>query len=92
MLQRGVLFLVLIVSFTGCAITHKVQTRTAPLISTDGQENPSVTGTDKVWVEAETKKIWVNSQVDENGDMVEGHYKHIIVTPGHWAVKDGGKK
>ena len=49
-------------------------------------------GMELIITEAETKKIWVNSQVDENGDMVEGHYKHVIVTPGHWAVKDGGRK
>lgn len=44
-------------------------------------------GTEKVWVEAKTRKIWVNAHVDDNGDMVDGHYKYLVVAPGHWAVK-----
>ncbi len=40
----------------------------------------------KVWVEAKTGRIWVNPRVDENGDLVEGHYKNVVLEPGHWAV------
>ncbi len=42
---------------------------------------------DKVWIEAKTNKLWVNSYVDENGDLVEGHYKDIVIEQGHWEVK-----
>ena len=92
MLQRGFLFLMMVISFTGCTIITKTQTRNIPPISDFCLEKSSSNNEEKVWVEAETKKVWVNKHVDESGDMVEGHYKHIIVTPGHWAIKDGGKK
>ena len=39
----------------------------------------------KVWVEAKTRKVWVNQHVDENGDLVDGHYKHVVEVPGHWS-------
>ena len=92
MFQSSFLFLMLVISFAGCTAVQKAQTQTVTPTSVSGQENPSTNEKDKVWVEAETKKIWVNSHVDENGDMVEGHYKHVIVTPGHWAVKESGKE
>ncbi len=91
MLQRYFLLLLLVIGLTGCTIIHKTQTRNIPPISDFCQEKSSSNKEEKVWVEAETKKVWVNDHVDESGDMVEGHYKHIIVTPGHWAVKDVGK-
>ena len=40
----------------------------------------------KVWVEAKTSRIWVSPQVDQNGDYVEGHYKYIVLEPGHWSL------
>lgn len=89
MLQRYFLFLMIVISFTGCTVIHKFQTRNDVPLFVSSQEKSSFHNDEKVWIEAETKKVWVNDQVDENGDMVEGHYKHIIVTPGHWAVKDG---
>ena len=42
---------------------------------------------DKVWIEAKTSKLWVNPFVDENGDLVEGHYKDIVTEQGHWELK-----
>ena len=92
MYQRSFLFLILIVSISGCSIIHKAQTPKVTQKSSTDEEKLSSNENDKVWIEAETRKIWVNNQVDDNGDMVEGHYKHIIVTPGHWAVKEVGKK
>ena len=92
MLQRGFLFLILIISFAGCAGIHKTQIGNDTPMTVSNQENPSSGKEEKVWVEAETRKVWVNNHVDENGDMVEGHYKHMIVTPGHWTANEGGKK
>ncbi|MDO8674753.1 MAG: hypothetical protein Q7K71_01385 [Candidatus Omnitrophota bacterium] len=46
---------------------------------------------EKAWVEAKTSRAWVNAHVDENSDLVEGHYKHIVIEAGHWAVKPDGK-
>jgi len=92
MLQRSFLFLIMAISFMGCTFIHKTQAHNVVPMPVSSQEKFSPDNEEKVWVEAETKKVWVNNHVDESGDMVEGHYKHIIVTPGHWAVKDGGKK
>ena len=92
MFQRGFLLLMLVVSSTGCAAIHKLQTRNVAPMPVSAQGKPVSGENEKVWVEAETKKVWINNYVDENGDMVEGHYKHIMVTPGHWAVKESGKK
>jgi len=47
---------------------------------------------EKIWVEAKTSRVWVNTQMDENGDLVEGHYKHIVTEAGHWAVKSDERK
>ncbi len=91
MFQRSLLFFMMVISFTGCAGIHKTKTLNVVPMSVSSQEKSSPNNEDKVWVEAETKKVWVNDHVDESGDMVKGHYKHIIVTPGHWAVNDGGK-
>lgn len=90
MYYRYFLIFILLLSVTGCATTYKSRTKTAIPIAL--REKLSTDDKDKVWIEAETKKVWVNSHVDENGDMVEGHYKHIIVNQGHWAVKEGGKE
>ncbi len=41
----------------------------------------------KIWIETKTSKLWVNPYVDENGDLVEGHYKDIVTDQGHWELK-----
>ena len=50
------------------------------------ENNPKVND-EKVWVEAKTNKIWVNPHVEESGDLIDGHYRYVVVTPGHWAVE-----
>lgn len=92
MFYRGILFLILLISMTGCTSFKKTKPLSPLAMSVTNQEQPSRNEKEKVWIEAETKKVWVNNYVDENGDMIEGHYKHIIITPGHWAVKESGKE
>ena len=84
MLQELFIVSILGLSLTGCTIVNKHQVKINP--------PPAKAIEQKVWIEAQTNKVWVNPHVDENGDMVEGHYKHIVMIPGHWAVKDDGKK
>ena len=58
-----------------------------PLVSR--QENKKIKPKEEhSWVEAKTSRIWVNSHVDGNGDLVEGHYKNTVLESGHWAVKE----
>ena len=40
----------------------------------------------QAWVEAKTSRIWVRPHVDETGDYVQGHYKYIVLDPGHWSL------
>jgi hypothetical protein len=44
--------------------------------------------TETVWVPARTKKVWVNPHVDDDGNMIEGHYKYVILEEGHWALQE----
>lgn len=67
--------------FSGCQFFAKKPPQLYSFNNSDSSH------TEKVWVEAETRKIWVNPHVDDNGDMVAGHYKYVVITPGHWAVK-----
>ena len=86
MLYEIFLITMLGVSFSGCMTFHKTVPKSILIEDKSSKE-------ERVWTEAKTNKVWVNPHVDENGDMVEGHYKHIVMTPGHWAVKeDDGKK
>lgn len=64
---------------SGCQSMFKKQPLLAPARNLSNPE--------KVWVEAQTRKVWTNPYVDDNGDMVDGHYKYVVVAPGHWAVK-----
>ena len=55
-----------------------------PVIQTTDKQSESGT----LWVNAKTKKVWINPHVDEEGNMVEGHYKYIVLEQGHWALQD----
>jgi len=57
-----------------------------PLISIP-EKKGSKPKEEKVWVEAKTSRVWVNSHVDENGDLIEGHYKDVVLESGHWDIK-----
>ena len=83
------IFLVVLVClvFCGCEVMYQPRLTHQPVIDPVCTEFPPKVEDEKVWVEAKTNKIWVNSQVDENGDLIDGHYKYIVVKPGHWAVK-----
>ncbi len=93
MLRNSLYLLTLMACLSGCITTSKSKLPvTKPLSITEEGGKVSSDVKEKVWVEAETSKIWVNPHVDENGDMIDGHYKYTIVTPGHWAVKDRGRE
>ena len=44
--------------------------------------------TEAVWVPAKTRKVWVNPNIDDEGDMIDGHYKYVILEKGHWALQE----
>jgi hypothetical protein len=64
---------------------QKLQKHEQSDVCTDLDKRPAM-----AWVEAKTNKIWVGPQLDDNGDMVEGHYKYTVITPGHWDMKNDG--
>ncbi len=44
--------------------------------------------TETVMVPAKTKKVWVNPYIDDEGNMIEGHYKYVILEESHWALQE----
>lgn len=82
------------VLLTGCVLSSGCITILKQQIPQKSQQSDVCTDLDKrpamVWVEAKTNKIWVGPQLDDNGDMVEGHYKYTVITPGHWDMKNDG--
>ncbi len=79
----SLLFAVLIVC--GCASVSDFDFD-KPLIPIP-ENTPEKPKEDGVWIETKTSRVWVNPHVDENGELVEGHFKHIVLEPGRWAVK-----
>ncbi len=82
---------ILCLALSGCGtLSHpRPKSEITPLLSTVPQTAEDKTG----WVNAETKKIWVNEHVDENGDLIEGHYKYVVTAPGHWLTDaESGKQ
>jgi hypothetical protein len=73
----------LCVLFAGCeTLSHSGLKPVAKTAVVAGQPEGNEA---KGWVEAKTKKVWVNQHVDENGDLIEGHYKYVVEVPGHWS-------
>ena len=88
---RTILTGLICLALTGCGtLSHpRSKPEIAPLLATTPQTAEDKAG----WVNTETKKIWVNEHVDENGDLVEGHYKYVVTTPGHWSTDaESGKQ
>ncbi len=82
--------MIITIFLSGCASFQELDFDKPLIVLSDNkQAKPQE---EKVWVEAKTSRIWVNPHVDENGDLVEGHYKHIITEAGHWEVKADERK
>jgi hypothetical protein len=86
MILRMLIIIGVCMSSSGCFAILRQQTP-APDVCSLPPEKKS----DMVWVEAKTSKIWVNPQLDDNGDMIEGHYRYTVLTPGHWDVAKGNQ-
>ncbi len=89
MCMKLILGFLVCIFLTGCqTVKSKNQIMLLPAV----KESNSKVNEEKFWVEAETNKIWVNPHVDENGELVDGHYKYVVVIPGHWAVENGKRE
>ncbi|MBP9854911.1 MAG: TraV family lipoprotein [Candidatus Omnitrophica bacterium] len=71
---------------TGCKTfqTSLKKNKSIPVITAI---NPAVE-TETVMVPAKTKKVWVNPYIDDEGNMIEGHYKYVILEESHWALQE----
>ena len=67
---------------SGCAFNKEAITQYIPMIP---KETPKQ---HEAWVPAKTQRVWVNPTVDETGALVAGHYKQVVVEPGHWVLQD----
>lgn len=42
-----------------------------------------------IWVPAKIQRVWVSPHVDsDTGDFIQGHYKCIVLDPGHWKAQE----
>ena len=57
---------------------------TIPVITAEKPQSE----TETVWVPAKTNKVWVNAHIDDEGSMIDGHYKFVILEEGHWALQE----
>ncbi len=77
--------LVLCILCSGCSglnsFTKKENTKVLTAMDQKGE-------TETIWIPDKTQKVWVNPHVDEEGNMVEGHYKHVILEKGHWDLQE----
>lgn len=80
-MRKAGLLILLCIFASGCVTFGD----TLPVLKATGQQ-PVETQT--IWVNAKTKKIWVNPHVDEEGNMIEGHYKYVVLEKGHWALQE----
>ena len=69
---------------SGCGTLSHSKAKTGPQLVATSEVVKLSDKEDKVWIEAKTSKVWIGQHVDVSGDLVEGHYKHVVVTPGHW--------
>ena len=77
--------LLFVVFSSGCATSDDIDFN-KPLVVL-AEKKDTKPKEEKAWIEAKTSRMWVNPHVDENGDLVEGHYKNTVLEPGHWAIK-----
>lgn len=84
-MYRILIISLLCFSVSGCGVLSFFHPK--PLLMPSVCTGESIVREKKVWIEAKTNKIWVNQHVDENGDLVDGHYKYVVVTPGHWVAE-----
>ncbi|MBF0490434.1 MAG: TraV family lipoprotein [Candidatus Omnitrophica bacterium] len=83
--MRFLSLLVMVILLSGCASFDEPDFDKPLIPIVDKKE--SKPQEDKVWVEAKISRMWVNPKVDENGDLVEGHYKNVVLEQGHWVIK-----
>ncbi len=83
----------------GCLILSGCQSLNAPRAQPkqvagirEGPANVQTLAKDEgVWIPDKISKIWINSYVDDEGNMVEGHYKYVIMERGHWVLEESGR-
>ncbi len=83
-------FILIAVMLSGCAAGNEMDFN-KPLIPIPEKKETTLPE-EKVWIEAKTSRVWVNSHIDESGDLIDGHYKHIVTEAGHWEVKANERK
>lgn len=86
MSKRLCLVILLCLISSGCAsfdgyLKKKVAVPVIPTVKEEAE-------TETVWVEAKTRKVWVNPHIDDDGSMVDGHYKYVVLEEGHWALQE----
>lgn len=71
----------------GCQFPLAQTTPVQTMVLPQEMSLPNDEDAEKVWIPAQTQRVWVNAHIDKNGDMIAGHYKYLVVTPGCWVLK-----
>lgn len=73
---------------SGCQSLNSIQPKQSIAIREPPATVEKARNDEDVWVPDKISKIWINSYVDDEGNMVEGHYKYVIIEPGHWKLQE----
>lgn len=75
---------------SGCQSLNSIQPKQAIAIREPPATIEKARNDEDIWVPDKISKIWINSYVDDESNMVEGHYKYVITEPGHWVIQESG--
>ena len=92
MFRKMILGVLVSMILSGCQTLSSSHSQNRTSLTVRSNNPIIVESTDKeedvVWIPEKINKIWVNSYVDDDGNMIEGHYKHVVSEPGHWALQE----
>ena len=46
----------------------------------------SVEPNDPMWLPPDIRKVWIADHPNDAGDLIQGHWVFMVVTPGRWAL------
>ena len=85
--MKARIFLFLLICFicSGCKTLESFYKKKEPVMV---DTVPQTAEDENMWIQAKTSKVWVNPHVDDEGNLIEGHFKHVVLEEGHWALQE----
>lgn len=82
-MQKISVVILFLIGLSGCVFNQEYVYRQIPLPKAEPVRKER-----GEWIPAKTQTVWVNPTVDETGAFIDGHYKQVVVEPGHWALQE----